>query len=34
VVLPRSVDWWDGTEPLRKIWTPEKTTEEVPTPGS
>jgi phthalate 4,5-dioxygenase oxygenase subunit len=35
VILPRSVDWWDGTESLRKIWTvPERTATEVPTAGS
>jgi hypothetical protein len=35
VILPRSVDWWDGSEPLRKLWSvPETAPSEVPVSGA
>ena len=35
IILPRSVDWWDGSEHLRKQWTvPEPMATEVPASGS
>jgi phthalate 4,5-dioxygenase oxygenase subunit len=34
-ILPRSVDWWEGSEPLRKVWSvPEAQSIEVQAGGS
>src|SRR3954452_21524329 len=30
VILPRNVDWWDGTEHLRKLWDADRMTAEAP----
>jgi phenylpropionate dioxygenase-like ring-hydroxylating dioxygenase large terminal subunit len=33
-ILPRSVDWWDGSAPLREVWSvPEQTPVEAPAGG-
>ena len=34
-ILPRNVDWWEGSAPLRETWTvPEESKAEVEVPGS